>query len=54
MLFAEMVEHSELASDLVDPAPSVPDNQTQERVWAFLERDLQQLSLALGKRLDLR
>lgn len=54
LLFAEMVEQSELASDLVDPAPSVPDNQAQERVWAFLERDLQQLSLALGKRLDLR
>lgn len=53
LLFAEMMEQSELASDLADPGPSVPASEAQERVWTFLERDLRQLSLAHGIRLEL-
>jgi acetoin utilization protein AcuC len=48
LLFAEMVEHPELASSLVDPEPFLPGAAAQERIWAFLERDLRQLSSELG------
>lgn len=48
LLFAEMVEHPEMATSLIDPEPFTPGEAAQERVWAFLERDLRQLSTALG------
>ena len=53
LLFAEMVERPSLAADLADPAPFVPAAEAQDRVWAFLERDLQDLSRALDTRLEL-
>ena len=43
LLFAEMVEHPELAGELLDPEVYPPDEATQERVRAFLERDLRQV-----------
>jgi len=53
LLFAEMVERPSLAADLADPTPFVPGAEAQHRVWAFLERDLQDLSRALDTRLEL-
>lgn len=44
LLFAEMVERPDLATSLVDPDPFPPEVEAQGRVWAFLERDLRQLS----------
>jgi len=40
LLFAEMVDHPELATDLLDPHPFEPDQDARTRVVAFLERDL--------------
>ena len=54
LLFAEMVEHPELAVSLVDPEPFLPEEVAQGRVWAFLERDLRGLSSALQIPLSLR
>jgi acetoin utilization protein AcuC len=48
LLFAEMVERPELARALIDPEPFPPGPEAQDRVWAFLERDLRQLSQELG------
>ncbi len=47
LLFAEMVEHPELAAELVDAEPFPPEAEARERVWAFLERDLRGLAGAL-------
>jgi len=44
LLFAEMVEHPELADGLVDAQPFAPPQGAQERVWAALEGDLRALS----------
>ena len=54
LLFAEMVDRPELAAELVDPDSFPPGAQAQDRVWAFLERDLRQLSSQLGLPLQLR
>ena len=48
LLFAEMVERPDLATDLLDPEPFPPAEEAQQRVWAFLERDLAQLRRSLG------
>jgi acetoin utilization protein AcuC len=48
LLFAEMVEHPELAAAQIDPEPFPPDAAAQHRIWAYLERDLRQLSDGLG------
>lgn len=40
LLFAEIVGRPDLAADLLDPEAYPPDEAIQERVWAFLERDL--------------
>jgi acetoin utilization protein AcuC len=53
LLFAEMVGHPELATELIDPEPFTPGPQAQERVWAFLERDVRRLSEELGVPLQL-
>lgn len=53
LLFAEMVEHPELAADLRDPDPFPPQPEAQERVWAQLERDVAALAQALGRPLTL-
>ena len=53
LLFAEMVERPELARALIDPEPFPPGPEAQDRVWAFLERDLRQLSQELGVALGL-
>ncbi|MDP9247520.1 MAG: acetoin utilization protein AcuC [Candidatus Dormibacteraeota bacterium] len=47
LLFAEMVERPDLARGLIDPEPFTPGPEAQARVWAFLDRDLQQLSQEL-------
>jgi acetoin utilization protein AcuC len=44
LLFAEMVEHPELAAAVDDPATVVPSMEAQERVWAALRNDLRRLS----------
>jgi acetoin utilization protein AcuC len=51
LLFAEMVEHPELAEDLVDERRYEPGEDARERVQAFLRRDLRRLSEELGIRL---
>ena len=43
LLFAELAAHPELAADLLDPETYAPDAAMQERVWAFLDRDLRRL-----------
>jgi acetoin utilization protein AcuC len=48
LLFAEMVEHPELAADINDPATVVPAPEAQERVWAALRKDLRRLSEVHG------
>jgi acetoin utilization protein AcuC len=54
LLFAEMVERPDLARGLIDPEPFTPGPEAQARVWAFLERDIRQLSeeLAIPLQLD--
>ncbi|MDQ6792351.1 MAG: acetoin utilization protein AcuC [Candidatus Dormibacteraeota bacterium] len=47
LLFAEMVERPDLARGVIDPEPFTPGPEAQARVWAFLDRDLQQLSQEL-------
>jgi acetoin utilization protein AcuC len=48
LLFAEMLERPELAAGLIDPEPFPPPAEAQERVWAFLEKDV----AALGRELE--
>ena len=39
-----MVERPELAASLIDAEPFPPSSESQEGVWAGLERDLRSLS----------
>ena len=48
LLFAEMVEHPELAEDVNDPVTLLPSPEAQERVWAATEKDLRRLSQVHG------
>ena len=48
LLFAEMVEHPELAAELDDPATVVPSPEAQERVWRALRNDLDRLGEVHG------
>jgi acetoin utilization protein AcuC len=48
LLFAEMVERRDLASDVDDPSSVVPAEEAQERVWAALRKDLQHLGEVHG------
>ena len=43
LLFAEMVEHPELAEALNDPSEVLPGPEAQERVWRALREDLDRL-----------
>lgn len=43
LLFAEMVEHPELAAGIDDPTSAEPGVEAQERVWTSLRRDLRRL-----------
>jgi acetoin utilization protein AcuC len=47
LLFAEMVEHPELAAHLNDAHAFPPDPETQELVWPAVERSLRALDAAL-------
>src|SRR5438105_11045730 len=47
LLFAEMVEHPELAAHLNDGHAFPPDPETQELVWPVVERSLRALDAAL-------
>ena len=53
LLFAEMVEHPELAAELIDPEPFLPAPEARERVWDRLEQDVRSLSRSLGRELGL-
>jgi acetoin utilization protein AcuC len=53
LLFAEMVERPEVAATLVDAEPYAPEQVAQDRVWAWLERDLRSLSRELDVELSL-
>ena len=48
LLFAEMVEHPELADEVNDPTTVVPEKEAQERVWAALTKDLSRLAEVHG------
>src|SRR5579864_178850 len=48
LLFAEMVEHPELAEEINDPATVVPAPEAQERVWAAVQKDLARLGRVHG------
>ena len=48
LLFAEMVERPDLATDLDDPSEVVPSAEAQERVWSALRRDLSRLGEVHG------
>jgi len=48
LLFAEMVEHPELAAGVNDPAKVVPGPEAQGRVWTALRKDLDRLGAAHG------
>ncbi len=48
LLFAEMVEHPELAAEVDDPATVVPAVEAQERVWNALRNDLRRLGEVHG------
>lgn len=54
LLFAEMVQRPELSTALIDPEPFLPQPKAQERVWAFLSRDMRQLSRELEIPLHLK
>src|SRR5207245_1721735 len=43
LLFAEMVEQPQLAAEMLDPTTYPPEPQTQEHVWAMLNRDVRRL-----------
>jgi acetoin utilization protein AcuC len=53
LLFAEMLERPELATDLVDAETFAPPPEAQERVWAALEQDLGALAHELAIPLSL-
>lgn len=53
LLFAEMVEHPELAAGLIDPEPFPPAPEARERVWDGLEQDVASLGRWLGRELGL-
>jgi acetoin utilization protein AcuC len=48
LLFAEMVEHPELAAEVNDPSEVVPGVEVQERVWGALRKDLAHLGEVHG------
>ncbi len=48
LLFAEMVEHPELAAGVDDPATVIPSEEAQERVWNALRNDLRRLGEVHG------
>jgi acetoin utilization protein AcuC len=48
LLFAEMVERPDLASEVNDPNTVVPGTEAQSRVWAALRNDLTRLGEAHG------
>src|SRR5690242_18288768 len=48
LLFAEMVEHPELAREVDDPATFVPATEAQQRVWSALRKDLDRLGEVHG------
>jgi len=48
LFFAEMVERPDLAEDLNDPLNVVPGEETQERVWTALRKDLRALGEVHG------
>ena len=48
LLFAEIVEHPELAADVNDPTTVVPQAEAQERVWSALHKDLDRLARSTG------
>jgi acetoin utilization protein AcuC len=48
LLFAEMVEHPELAEKVDDPDTVVPGPEAQERVWRALRQDLNRLGQVHG------
>ncbi len=52
LLFAEMVETPALATSLLDPEPFLPEPEAQERVWAFLRREIRLLGTALGVEME--
>ena len=52
LLFAEMVEHPELAADVDDQNDVAPQEEAQERVWNALHRDLRHLGQVHGLELD--
>ncbi len=48
LLFAEMVEHPELAAEVNDPSEVAPSIEVQERVWGALRKDLAHLGEVHG------
>ena len=48
LLFAEMVEHPELAAEVDDPTTVVPGSEAQRRVWRALRKDLDRLGEVHG------
>jgi acetoin utilization protein AcuC len=48
LLFAEMVEHPELAAEVNDPSEVQPGVEVQERVWGALRNDLAHLARVHG------
>ncbi len=48
LLFAEMVQHPELAAHVNDEASTAPRPEAQDRVWAMLRRDLRRLGEVHG------
>jgi len=48
LLFAEMVNHPELATELLDPEPYPPLAEAQERIWPAVEHSIKALKLALS------
>jgi acetoin utilization protein AcuC len=53
LLVAEMVERPQLAVELLDPEAFLPEPEAQERVWRYLEKDLDQLSRDLKTELQI-
>jgi acetoin utilization protein AcuC len=54
LLFAEMVEHPELARSLIDPDQFPPADAERHLTWRTLESELDDLSTQLGIKLSLR